>query len=130
MELADKANCLVLAMDAAEGIENPSPLEKMLTHQMAAAHRMAMKLMAKADSTFYGSMSQLDMNYANLIIGQATRLMNTYQMGLQTLAKVKNGGKQQVTVQHIQVSGDAQAVVTGKMDYPKQGLIGGGKDEK
>ena len=132
MELADKAKCLTLATEAADAIENPNAIEKMLAHQMAAAHRMAMKLMEEADRILsQGRFSQLDMNYAGLIFGQATRLMTVYQNGFQALTKAKQGGKQQVTVQHVHVSGDAQAVVAGMMDYPqKPRVTGGGKDGK
>jgi len=130
MELVDKAKCLALAVDSAEGIENPTALEKMLAHQMAAAHRMSMKLMEKADGVVNNIRTQLDMNYAGLLIGQATRLMTVYQAGLQALVKAKTGGKQEVVVQHVHVNGDGQAVVAGKMDYPKGRVAGGGQDGK
>ena len=38
MELADKADALTLAVDAAETIQAQNSLEKMLVHQMARAH--------------------------------------------------------------------------------------------
>jgi len=58
------------------------------------------------------------MNYFNMILSQSTRLMNTYQSGMLALSKSRNGGKQEVIVQHIQVSGDAKAIVGGKMNTP------------
>lgn len=130
MELLDNAKCLSLGADAAEAIESPNALEKMLAHQMAAAHRMSMKLMEKADGVVNSIRTQLDMNYAGLLIGQATRLMTVYQAGLQALVKAKTGGKQEVVVQHVHVNGDGQAVVAGKMDYPKGRVAGGGQDGK
>jgi len=48
MELADKADALTLAVDAATTIQAANSVEKMLVHQMAAAHTMAMKLQAEA----------------------------------------------------------------------------------
>ena len=48
MELADKADALTLGVDAAATIQAENSLEKMLAHQMAAAHTMAMELQAEA----------------------------------------------------------------------------------
>ncbi len=117
LTLAEKADVMVMAADAASSVENPNSLEKMLTHQMAAAHSMAMNLFAQANRKIENISSQMDINHASLLIGQANRLMKTYQSGLQTLVKAKKGGRQEVVVQHINVEKDAQAVVAGKMDY-------------
>lgn len=124
MRLADQSQCLELALDASESIRGANSLEKMLAHQMAAAHRMAMKLMGQIEET----------DTADEVVklsGAAVRLMATFQNGLQTLSKVRTGGKQQVVVQHVNVSGDGKAVVAGKMDYPTGGEgHGGGQDGK
>jgi hypothetical protein len=48
MELADKADVLTLGVDAAATIQAANSLEKMLAHQLAAAHAMAMKAQAEA----------------------------------------------------------------------------------
>jgi hypothetical protein len=40
-DLADKANALTMGLDAAETIQASNSLEKVLAHQMAAAHAMA-----------------------------------------------------------------------------------------
>src|SRR3954452_9009284 len=48
MELADKANALTLGIDAAASIEAQNSLEKMLAHQLAAAHTMEMEAQAEA----------------------------------------------------------------------------------
>ncbi|NLI74880.1 MAG: hypothetical protein GX442_00395 [Candidatus Riflebacteria bacterium] len=121
LTLAEGADVLILAADAADGIPNPTSLEKMLAHQLAAAHRLSMKLFAQADRVGENFKSQLDLNHASHLIGQAARLMKTFQTGLQTLMKAKNGGRQEVVVQHVHVGKDGQAVVAGKMDYPARG---------
>lgn len=117
LTLAEKADVMIMAADAASSIEEPNSLEKMLAHQMAAAHSMAMNLFAQASQKIESINSQIDINHTSLLIGQANRLMKTYQSGLQTLLKAKKGGRQEVVVQHINVEKDAQAVVAGKMDY-------------
>ena len=48
MELADKADVLTLGLDAAATIKAENSLEKMLAHQMAAAHTAAMEAQAEA----------------------------------------------------------------------------------
>ncbi len=120
LNLVDNADAMVLAVEAAASIENPTPLEQMLIHQLAAIHRMAMELMAQA-SDGGKSDSEIDVPLSAHLLGQATRLMKTYQTGFQTLMKARKGGKQEVVVQHIHVEKDAQAVVAGKMDYPGAG---------
>lgn len=49
LELTADANCLALAADAAETIRAGNSLEKMLAHQMAAAHSASMRLIARAE---------------------------------------------------------------------------------
>ncbi len=125
LELTDKARCLELALDAVQGVENPTAIEKMLIHQMAAAYQLSMKLLADANDYSPKIKHQIDMNYFNTILNQATRLINAYQSGMLTLSKCRQGGKQEVIVQHIQVTGDAKAIVSGKMNtLPAGGRCG------
>lgn len=130
LELAEKARCLELALDAVQGVENPTALEKMLIHQMVAAYQLSMTLMEKANNFSFRSVGKIEMNYFNMILSQATRLMNTYQSGMLALFKSRNGGRQEVIVQHIQVSGDAKAIVGGKMNTPSSRGQGGVSDER
>src|SRR5882672_1537183 len=44
MRLAERAGCLDTGLDAADTIQAGNSLEKMLAHQLAAAHRAAMML--------------------------------------------------------------------------------------
>jgi hypothetical protein len=50
LSLAREAGALTLALDAAEGMGAASPAERMIAHQMATAHAMAMRLAAKSDA--------------------------------------------------------------------------------
>jgi hypothetical protein len=49
MELAAEADALSLGLDAANAIKARNSIEQMLMHQAAAAHKLAMRFMAKAD---------------------------------------------------------------------------------
>ena len=83
-----------------------------------------MKLMATANNVNLNSMRQIDMNYFNMILSQASRLMSVYQSGMLTISKCRQGGKQEVIVQHIQVTGD-KAIVSGKINtLPAGGKVG------
>jgi hypothetical protein len=97
------------AVDAAQSAQAGNSLEKMLCHQMAAAHRAAMKLL---DSSLNSSLPPVEM--ARLSNASA-RMMQIYQEGLLTLQKLRTGGKQTVVVQHVQVSEGGQAVVAGSV---------------
>ena len=113
MHLAAGAGVLQVAVDAAESAKAGNSLEKMLCHQMAAAHQAAMKLVARAEGT-YGGGSLPTVEMARLS-NAAARMMQVFQEGLLTLQKIRTGGKQTVVVQHVQVSEGGQAVIAGSM---------------
>jgi hypothetical protein len=97
------------AVDAAQSAQAGNSLEKMLCHQMAAAHRAAMKLL---DKSLNSSLPPVEM--ARLSNASA-RMMQIYQEALLTLQKLRTGGKQTVVVQHVQVSEGGQAVIAGSV---------------
>ena len=97
------------AVDAAQSAQARNSLEKMLCHQMAAVHRAAMKLIARSLDMHDQSVEMARLSNA------AARAMQVYQEGLLTLQKLRTGGKQTVVVQHVQVSGGGQAVITGRV---------------
>ena len=106
LELASKNGVLSMALDTAESIGANNAVEQMIAHQMATAHRISLDLMAEAA------------NMRNPIekcrlINTASKLMDICQKGLTTVHKVRNGGQQTVTVQHVQVGDGGQAVVNG-----------------
>ncbi|MBZ5641151.1 MAG: hypothetical protein LAO19_00160 [Acidobacteriia bacterium] len=100
------------AVDAAESIQAANSLEKMLCHQMAAAHRAAMKLVARGLDGLDGSLLPVEMAR---LTNAAARMMQVYQEALLTLQRIRTGGKQIVVVQHVQVSDGGQAVIAGNM---------------
>src|SRR5260370_4782296 len=85
------------AVDAAQSAQAGSSQEKMLCHQMAAAHRAAMKLL---DSSLNRSLPPVEM--ARLSNASA-RMMQVYQEALLTLQKLRTGGEQTLVVPHVQV---------------------------
>ncbi len=105
---------LSLALDAAETCRAENSIEKMLAHQLALAHVMVMKIGNAA-------MGEVEIMQRGLQPGQATelqrlantvgRLMNTCQQGALTIQRLKTGGNQTVTVQHVNIADGGQAVI-------------------
>lgn len=105
---------LEMAVDAAETIDAKNSLEKMLAHQMTACHIMSMRLMGKAikfTQSYTTDYTHPNMEKAVKLVNASARLMDTFQRGLATLAKVRIGGCQKVTVEHVHVNKGGQAIV-------------------
>lgn len=129
LKLADEVHCVPLAVDTAETIQAKNSIEKMLAHQLAAAHKLAMtfagqarKHAEKVGDGIYAS-DLLHVDHAAKMANASARMMDAFQKGTMALHKLRTGGKQVVTVQHVNVSDGGQAVVTG-------GLGTRGSDEK
>jgi hypothetical protein len=120
MELADKAGSLSMALDASKTIEAANSLEKMLMHQSAAAHTAAMEFQAEGRELLR-AYKRTGYNHTTLSIEAArmmnasARMMDSYQHALLTLERMRNGGKQTVVVQHVNIADGGQAVVAGQM---------------
>jgi hypothetical protein len=120
MDLASEAGALTMGLDAAETIQASNSLEKMLAHQLAAAHSMAMQLQVEARELIRtykrtGYVHQSLSIEAGRMFNAAARMMDTYQHGMLTIAKVRSGGQQTVVVQHIAVGDGGQAMVAGQV---------------
>ena len=102
-------DALAMGIDAAESVHAANSLEKMLAHQMAVAHEAALRMMDRALS--YEHRQADDQVEACRCINAAARLMSVYQDGLVTLQRLRTGGNQTVTVQHVNVQSGAQAVI-------------------
>ena len=128
LKLADDGiQCVALAVDAAETIQARNSIEKMMAHQLAAAHKLAMTFAAKARELVEneGGPYQQDGIYvveAARVANSSARMMDAFQKGALALHKLRTGGKQTVTVQHVNVNDGGRAVVTG-------GLSAGGGDD-
>jgi hypothetical protein len=103
------------AIDAAQTAQATNSLEKMVCHQMAAGHRVAMKLMSNALNDLLPPVEAARLSNA------AARMMQVCQEGLLTLHRIRTGGRQTVVVQHVQVSDGGQAVVAGNVNSNPSG---------
>jgi hypothetical protein len=120
MELVQKANALTLGIDAAATIQAENSLEKMLVHQMAAAHTMAMEAQAEARELLQrykrtGHVYQQLSIEAGRLLNASARMMDSFQHGMLTIQKVRSGGQQTVVVQHVNVGDGGRAMVAGQV---------------
>src|SRR5262245_42783326 len=79
-------------------------LEKMLAHQLATVHQVVMDHMAFIPSRY-------DVAGQAKRLNAAARCMSVYQQGLLTLRKLRQGGHQRISVQYVNVTDGAQAVI-------------------
>ena len=101
-QLADKAGVFELAIEAAESISARGAIQQMLAHQMAAAHKHAMRLFAE---------SERDALFGDRKAATASRLIDAFSRAALTLNRLQTGATQTIQVQHINVLG--QAVIGG-----------------
>jgi hypothetical protein len=93
-----------MALDAASSIQASNSLERMLAHQLAAAHRVAMEQMGQVRYEHTAADQAKRLN-------AAARCMAVYQQGLLVLHKVRQNGQQRIMVQYVNVANGAQAVI-------------------
>ncbi len=121
LQLTLDLDCTGLALDTAETIQAQNSLEKMLAHQLAAAHKLSMTFAKKALDYLSRQGSGLhDQSGIHAVEGvraanTSAKLMDIYQKGILALNKVRTGGQQTVTVQHLNVSNGGQALVAGAL---------------
>ena len=94
-----------MGLDAADSIQAGNSLEKMLAHQLAAAHKIVMEHIGWASPNEYNIEAQ------SKRLNAAARCMSAYQHGLLTLHKLRQNGNQRITVQYVSVSEGSQAVI-------------------
>lgn len=119
-ELLNHVHLFDLGTDAATSISAENSIEKMLAHQLAAAHDLAMRLCSLAMMADIGPLNIPKLTNA------AVRLMEAYQGGVLALHKIKNGGRQTVVVQHVDVSAGGQAVINGALTSASKSRQGEG----
>lgn len=125
LRLLDGLAIVEQGVDTAETIKPRDSVERMLAHQLATAHTMALRFMltaqeylSRAHPDDYGN-RRMDPRTASTeaarLAGTAARLMTTFQEGMNALAKKRTGGKQVVRVvhQYVQVNEGGQAMVAG-----------------
>jgi hypothetical protein len=93
-----------MALDAANSIEVSNSLERMLAHQMASVHKLAMEQMGRVSYEHDAAAQTKRLN-------AAARCMAVYQQGLLALHKIRQNGQQRIMVQYVNVMNGSQAVI-------------------
>jgi hypothetical protein len=136
LELAAGADVLSLSLDAATALDARDSIERMIAQQAAAAHKLAMRLMTKADQ----QLSQVDVSNpardqahgveAARLAHAAGKLMGAFNDAVLTVQRRRSGGRQVVQVIHQQVAVGAggKAIVAGSLKGP--GKTGGKRGPK
>src|SRR5690242_19465029 len=132
LELACDAGVLGLALETAQGTGAADPVQRMLAHQLAAAHAMAMRLAARADfmtkSVAFGqpwAVQQTRAVEACRLANASARMMDAFQKGALALDRLAKGPRQVVRVEHVDVHAGGQAIV-GAVGHTPGGRDGGG----
>lgn len=99
-DLLERAGVLELGVEAAQQAMAGNAVEQMLCHQMAAAHRRALVLMAESEKT-------ADPQTACLKAKAAGRLMDGFARAALVLQRLQSGAGQAIQVQNVQVNGQA-----------------------
>jgi len=86
------------------GADPANEVEALLASQMAATHGLAMVMIGRARRV--GDLNQLEVQG-----GLAVKLLRTFTLQAETLAKLRRGGGQTVRVEHVHVHAGAQAIV-------------------
>ena len=98
------ADVAAMGVDAANSIQACNSLEKMLAHQLAAAHNAVMQQLGRIK---YDYDPAIEVKRLNAV----SRCMTTYQNGLLTMRKLRQSGNQRITVQYVNVDNGSQAVI-------------------
>jgi len=99
------------ALAILDAIAPRDELEAALATQMAGCHMLALEMMGRAREARSGEGAQI---YGNV----AAKLQRTFALQMETLAKLRGGGKQQIEVRHVHVNGNA---VIGDVNTPGGG---------
>ena len=93
------------SMAAILEIDPQDSTELMLAAQMVTVHNLTMEMSRRA------LLSEQTEDGVNFNINRTTKLMRTYMAQMEALNKYRNKGKQQITVQHVNVNDGGQAVI-------------------
>ncbi len=118
LRLARDAGVLNGAVELAQDVGASNGGERMLAHQLAAAHQLAMGLFTAAGRDLHRHQVAPSLNTGALLDAQrsaavAARVMSSFAQGMAVLDRLRNGNRQVVQVQHVTVNDGGKAVVTG-----------------
>jgi hypothetical protein len=115
--LSAPADIVALAVDAAASAKADNSLVKMLTHQLALMHTLAMKTGSRAlefekrQGALGEGFKQTDSVELGRLAQATSRLVSTFQDGLLALQRLRNGGDQTLTVRYVTAQAGGQAVI-------------------
>jgi hypothetical protein len=109
---SDAAINAVLAV--VDGVQPDNEIEAMLAGQMAVTHALSLELLGRARRAEQLPQFESAANYA-------TKMLRTFAVQAETLAKLRRGGEQKVTVEHVHVHPGGQAIV-GNVQHPGGGV--------
>src|SRR3954447_4937585 len=92
------------ALAVVDGVKPRDETEALLACQMAASHALAMECLLRARHS--DSLQRFEAN-GNM----ATKFLRTFAVQMETLARVRRGGKQKVIVEHVHVYPGGKAAV-------------------
>jgi hypothetical protein len=128
MTAAVSKPALTLALELGESIGAQTALERNLVQQIAATQVVGMEMLAKAHASqalaapwVPEERQQMQSIEAGRMARAAARVLECSQRGMLTLDRLRNGGRQHVTVQHITVGSGGQAVVAGTLKRGRGG---------
>jgi hypothetical protein len=101
----DAERALNLTVAAVAGIGPRDQLEALLAVQMVSVHNTAMELLRRVllpDQTIEG---------VNLGVQRSAKLLRLFTTQMETLLRYRGGGRQTVTVEHVNVNAGGQAIV-------------------
>lgn len=101
------------------GVQPRDEVEAMLASQMAVTHALAMDLIGRTKQS-------PTVPYMETCGNLATKLQRTFVAQVEALSKLRRGGEQKVTVEHVHVHAGGQAIV----GAVTQAASGGGGEPK
>jgi hypothetical protein len=118
--LARAGGVLTSAVETAQDAGAKTAAQKMIAHQLAQAHPLAMELLALASAE--AQKHRLSPHHNSGALAEAARtttaaarLMDSFARGALILDRLLHGARQTVMVQHLNVSAGGQALVAGNV---------------
>jgi hypothetical protein len=113
-KILDQAGAYASAMDAQIVLQERDPLQALLIDQSYALHSQGMALI---NSGLHGPCQTA--KHQEVFLKRGADLMRLSRECVVAYKKLRTGGRQLVTVQHVQVNGGGQAVVAGNVNKGK-----------
>ena len=97
-----------LLLDLIASHKPNSLIEAQMVAQLLVCHKLSMRMLNKVSKESFPEISE---KYLNM----AMKLSRNFNKGLETLSKFRRDGKQRISIEHVSVEKDGQAVI-GNLD--------------